>query len=224
MIHPVAGLLALMDRADAAGVPMVAVTNAPRLNAELLLGGIGITDRFVAVVIGEELAHGKPHPLPYLEGLRLAGADPALSVAFEDSRSGITSATTAGLPVYGIRTSLSPEQMAEAGAVQFCATISPMQGLLALRGGARAGLAAVATPPSPSPARPCRTASAHGRSRTSRNTGLAGGSVPKISDTPSSPSTSFAASRPAPSAMARKRAACGSFTSMAPPCSSMPVT
>lgn len=117
MIHPVAGLLALMDRADLAGVPMVAVTNAPRLNAELLLGGIGITDRFVAVVIGEELAYGKPHPLPYLEGLRLAGADPALSVAFEDSRSGITSATTAGLPVYGIRTSLSPQQMAEAGAV-----------------------------------------------------------------------------------------------------------
>lgn len=117
MIHPVAGLLALMERADLAGVPMVAVTNAPRLNAELLLGGIGITDRFVAVVIGEELAHGKPHPLPYLEGLRLAGADPALSVAFEDSRSGITSATTAGLPVYGIRTSFSPQQMAEAGAV-----------------------------------------------------------------------------------------------------------
>jgi len=117
MIHPVAGLLDLLDRADAAGIPSVAVTNAPRLNAELLLGGIGITHRFVALVIGEELAHGKPHPLPYLEGLRLAGADPALSVAFEDSRSGITSATTAGLPVYGIRTSLSAQQMLEAGAV-----------------------------------------------------------------------------------------------------------
>lgn len=117
MIHPVAGLIELLDRADAAGVPTVAVTNAPRANAELLLEGIGVAHRFVAVVIGDELPHGKPHPLPYLEGLRLAGADPSLSVAFEDSRSGITSATTAGLPVCGIRTSLTAQQMEEAGAV-----------------------------------------------------------------------------------------------------------
>ncbi len=53
---------------------MVVVTNAPRPNAELLLSGLGIARRFKAVVIGDELAHGKPHPLPYLEGLRLAGA------------------------------------------------------------------------------------------------------------------------------------------------------
>lgn len=117
LIHPVAGLIDLLDRADAAGIPTVAVTNAPRANAELLLGGIGITDRFVAIVIGDELAHGKPHPLPYLEGLRLAEADPAKSVAFEDSRSGIQSATAAGLPVCGIRTSLTDRQMHEAGAV-----------------------------------------------------------------------------------------------------------
>lgn len=73
-IEPLPGLMALLDRADAAGIPMVAVTNAPRLNAELLLSGLGITARFKAIVIGDELPHGKPHPLPYQEGLRFVGA------------------------------------------------------------------------------------------------------------------------------------------------------
>ncbi|UJW85281.1 HAD family hydrolase [Devosia sp. SL43] len=115
-IHAVPGLFALLDLADAAGLPMAAVTNAPRANAELILTGLGITHRFRAVVIGEELAHGKPHPLPYLEGLRLLGASAEHSVAFEDSRTGITSATSAGIATIGIRTSLRDEDMLVAGA------------------------------------------------------------------------------------------------------------
>jgi phosphoglycolate phosphatase len=116
-IHAVPGLFALLDLADAAGLPMAAVTNAPRANAELILNGLGITHRFRALVIGAELAHGKPHPLPYLEGLRLLGADAAVSVAFEDSRTGIASATAAGLATIGLRTSLEDAQLRAAGAV-----------------------------------------------------------------------------------------------------------
>ena len=73
-IQPLAGLMTLLARADATGVPMVAVTNAPRLNAEMMLSGLGIMDRFKALIIGDELPHGKPHPMPYLEGLRALGA------------------------------------------------------------------------------------------------------------------------------------------------------
>ena len=116
-IKPVPGLMALLDRADRAGVPVVAVTNAPRPNAELLLAGLGITQRFKAVVIGDELAHGKPHPLPYLEGLRLAGASAHAALAFEDSRSGIQSATAAGIATIGMRTGLSHADLVGAGAI-----------------------------------------------------------------------------------------------------------
>ncbi|WP_338697178.1 MULTISPECIES: HAD-IA family hydrolase [unclassified Bradyrhizobium] len=116
-IVPVPGLMTLLDRADHAGVPMVAVTNAPRPNAELLLSGLGIAHRFKAVVIGDELAHGKPHPLPYLEGLRLAGASASASLAFEDSRSGVQSATAAGIATIGMRTGLSHADLLAAGAV-----------------------------------------------------------------------------------------------------------
>ena len=115
-VKPTPGLLTLLTRAEAANIPMVAVTNAPRLNAEMLLAGLGIMHRFKAVVIGDELPHSKPHPLPYLEGLRAVNAAPHLSVAFEDSRSGIRSASAAGIATVGIRTSLSHGDLIEAGA------------------------------------------------------------------------------------------------------------
>jgi HAD superfamily hydrolase (TIGR01509 family) len=116
-IQPLPGLMALLALADRADVPMVAVTNAPRLNAEMLLSGLDIADRFKTLVIGDELAHGKPHPMPYLEGLRVSGAAPETSVAFEDSRSGVRSASSAGIATIGIRTSLSHADMVAAGAV-----------------------------------------------------------------------------------------------------------
>jgi HAD superfamily hydrolase (TIGR01509 family) len=116
-IRPTPGLMPLLALADRAGVPIVAVTNAPRLNAEMMLSGLGIMHRFKAIVIGDELAHGKPHPMPYLEGLRAAGAVPDRSLAFEDSRSGIQAAAAAGIPTIGIRTSLADADMIAAGAV-----------------------------------------------------------------------------------------------------------
>jgi HAD superfamily hydrolase (TIGR01509 family) len=121
-IQPVPGLMTLLALADRASVPMVAVTNAPRLNAEMLLSGLAIMDRFKAIVIGDELPHGKPHPMPYLEGLRAVNAAAGLSVAFEDSRSGIRSASAAGIATVGIRTSLSHADMLEAGAVMTAET------------------------------------------------------------------------------------------------------
>jgi HAD superfamily hydrolase (TIGR01509 family) len=116
-IAPLAGLMPLLACADRAGVPMVAVTNAPRLNAEMLLAGLGITDRFKAIVIGDELAHGKPHPMPYLEGLRAVNAAAKFCIAFEDSRSGVQAASAAGIATVGMRTSLGHADLIEAGAL-----------------------------------------------------------------------------------------------------------
>jgi beta-phosphoglucomutase-like phosphatase (HAD superfamily) len=115
-IQPLPGLMTLLALADGASIPVVAVTNAPRLNAEMLLSGLGIMNRFKAIVIGDELAHGKPHPMPYLEGLRAVGAAPDLSLVrrllLRDSirlRSGNCN--------IGLRTSLSHRDMVAAGAV-----------------------------------------------------------------------------------------------------------
>ena len=115
-IQPMPGLMALLDWAEQLDIPKAVVTNAPRPNAQLILDALGISDRFGAIVIGDELEHGKPHPLPYLEGARRLGIDPASCVAFEDSRSGVTSAVRAGAHVFGITSSLPEAALIEAGA------------------------------------------------------------------------------------------------------------
>ena len=113
---PAAGLVDFLDWADGLGTRYGVVTNAPRPNAEQELAGIGMAKRFETVVIGDELAHAKPHPLPYLTGLDRLGGTAANSVAFEDSISGIRAALAAGLAVVGLTTGLSAERLIEEGA------------------------------------------------------------------------------------------------------------
>ena len=115
-LTPIAGLTELLDWAEGEGIPCGVVTNAPRANAELVLNGLHIAHRFETLVIGDELAQAKPHPLPYLTGLQRLGADAKYSVAFEDSPSGMQAALGAGLTLVGLATSLPPETMQGHGA------------------------------------------------------------------------------------------------------------
>ena len=115
-LEPAGGLLDLLDRLASLKVPHGVVTNAPRANAVHELQALGLSDRFHTVVIGEELPHSKPHPLPYLTGLANLDGDAARSLAFEDSLSGVKSAIEAGLAVVGLTTSLAPEILLAAGA------------------------------------------------------------------------------------------------------------
>lgn len=115
-LEPIPGLFELLDWADARGVPCGVVTNAPRANAELVLGALGIEHRFRTVVIGEELARAKPDPLPYLTGIERLGASAARSVAFEDSPSGLKAAVDAKIPSVGMMTTLGAAAFAEMGA------------------------------------------------------------------------------------------------------------
>ena len=126
-IHPLDGLVELLDRCDAVGLPYAAVTNAPRANAELILDAIGLRERFHTIVLGDKLAHGKPHPMPYLEGLRRLDADAAFAVAFEDSPSGVKSATSAGIATVGMLTGQTAATLRAAGAVEVAANYADQE-------------------------------------------------------------------------------------------------
>jgi HAD superfamily hydrolase (TIGR01509 family) len=114
---PTEGLIELLDWADDNKIPKAVVTNAPRDNAELMLHALGLTERFPVLVIGDELAHGKPHPLPYLTALERLGAGADGAVAFEDSRSGVASAVAAGIATIGMLTGLDEATLRAAGAM-----------------------------------------------------------------------------------------------------------
>jgi HAD superfamily hydrolase (TIGR01509 family) len=117
-LTPATGIHDLLDRANALGIVLAAVTNAPRMNAELVLGAAGLAHRFPTLIISDELARGKPDPLPYLTALDRLGANAEKSLAFEDSPSGLKSAVGAGLATVGLTTTLTSEQVHALGAVR----------------------------------------------------------------------------------------------------------
>ena len=54
---------------------------------------------FAALVCGDEVTHGKPHPEPYLRAAELLGFAPGETLAIEDSPTGAASAGAAGCRV-----------------------------------------------------------------------------------------------------------------------------
>lgn len=54
---------------------------------------------FGAVVTGDSVTYGKPHPEPYLRAAEMLGVDPANCLAIEDSGTGANSANAAGCKV-----------------------------------------------------------------------------------------------------------------------------
>ena len=114
------GLSEFMEQIDAKSIPKVAVTNAPRENAEMMLKALELDIWFKdLVVLGGECEHAKPHPQPYIDGMRLLGLDPIEDakdcIVFEDSPSGATAAVAAGCYVCGVLTSQKAEHLEEVG-------------------------------------------------------------------------------------------------------------
>ncbi|MCW4384472.1 HAD family phosphatase [Salinibacterium sp. SYSU T00001] len=90
-------LLALRER----GIPTALVTMSYGEMAHLVADSIGF-DAFDAVISGDVVSHGKPHPEPYLHAARTLSLDPADCVAIEDSPAGVASAVASGMATIGV--------------------------------------------------------------------------------------------------------------------------
>ncbi len=102
-VDPMVGALELIELLRAADVPVGLVSNSPRRFIERSheVAATGIS--FDVVVSGHEVAEAKPAPDAYLEACRQLGLTPGPGVVgLEDSPSGVTAATAAGLFVIGI--------------------------------------------------------------------------------------------------------------------------
>lgn len=92
------GAQELLEALAAEGIPMALVTNTQRALTERALKSIG-THYFSATVCGDEVAHGKPAPDPYLRAAALLDLQPSACLAIEDSVTGTAAAESAGCPV-----------------------------------------------------------------------------------------------------------------------------
>jgi len=115
-LTPLPGLTALLDSLKGGGVRMALVTNAPPSEMTFGISCLGLVGRFEALVPSAECSHGKPHPAPYIEGLRRLGLEPGEAIAVEDSLAGVQSAVAAGLFTVGVTTSRSAGELEAEGA------------------------------------------------------------------------------------------------------------
>lgn len=92
------GVEVLVDSLTAAGVPLGVASSSSRGWLERNLDRLGLLDRF-GTLVGADVVGGvgKPAPDVYLRACADLGAEPAHSVALEDSAHGVTAATAAGM-------------------------------------------------------------------------------------------------------------------------------
>jgi HAD superfamily hydrolase (TIGR01509 family) len=95
------GARRLLSELNALGVPCALVTMSWRRLVEAILEELAPIE-FQAVVAGDDVRRGKPHPEPYCTAAERLGVDPAECVAIEDSPPGIASATAAGCVVVAV--------------------------------------------------------------------------------------------------------------------------
>ncbi len=112
-VRPVAGLAAFLAQASTLGAQLAVATSADRANVDFILGELGLVDTFAAIVIGTDVARGKPFPDLFLAAAARLGVSPSACVAFEDSLAGLEAAYRAGMRAVALATTLPAADLAQ---------------------------------------------------------------------------------------------------------------
>lgn len=114
LTKPYPGVLDALDELAARGVTLGIVTNKIERFARIVLGDLGLTDRFACILGGDTLAESKPSPMPIHEMVRMCGGGRAAFVG--DSIFDIQAAQAAGLPAIACSFGFLMQPVAELGA------------------------------------------------------------------------------------------------------------
>ena len=101
------GVTQWLSGAEALGVPVGVASSSPHEWVDGRLERLGIRDRFAVLVCRSEDVPAKPEPISYRLVCERLGAEPARSVAVEDSPHGVAAAVAAGLYTVAVPHSLT---------------------------------------------------------------------------------------------------------------------
>jgi HAD superfamily hydrolase (TIGR01509 family) len=83
-------------------IPCALATGSERPVVDAVLAAHGWGDVFQAIITGDMVENGKPHPEPYLRAAAALGVDPARCLALEDSPNGARAGVAAGMTCFAI--------------------------------------------------------------------------------------------------------------------------
>ena len=114
LTKPYPGAIEALDALAAKGVTLGIVTNKIERFARIVLGELGLTERFACVLGGDTLAESKPSPMPILKMVEMCGGGRAAFVG--DSIFDIQAGQAAGLPTIACSFGFLMQPVAELGA------------------------------------------------------------------------------------------------------------
>ncbi len=116
-VRPVAGIPALLDALDAAGIPYAVASNGEHAKMQTTLGVTGLAPRFEGRRFSAaDVARPKPAPDLFLLAAGRADVRPMRCVVIEDSPLGVQGARAAGMTVIGFADLMPRARLLEAGA------------------------------------------------------------------------------------------------------------
>jgi HAD superfamily hydrolase (TIGR01509 family) len=101
-LTPLPGAREWVTRLKADGWRQAVATSAPRANADVMLSALHMTSLFDAIVVAEDVSHGKPDPEPFLVAAARVGVPPERAIVVEDAAAGIEGARRAGMKSVGV--------------------------------------------------------------------------------------------------------------------------
>ncbi|UCF64795.1 MAG: HAD family phosphatase [bacterium] len=116
-IKPVKGLIEFLHHLRDHQVPCAIATSAPKSNVDFVLNKIRIAEFFQIIIHGNMIKKSKPHPEIYQKTIEMMRFPPWCNIVFEDSLSGVESASRAGCKVVGITTTHSRQELSHTNMV-----------------------------------------------------------------------------------------------------------
>lgn len=104
LVRPMPGAFPLLVELEGAGWLQAIASPTPKANVELVLGILGIRQRFAVILSGDELCAGKPDPILFLRAAEALGLPPGHCVVVEDAPAGVEAAQKAGMPCIAVAT------------------------------------------------------------------------------------------------------------------------
>lgn len=111
VITPVPGLVDFLKSLKEAGIRTAVATSAPVENLDFVIDALALRPYFDALLNESMVNHPKPDPEIYEKAMAQLGVDPADSVIFEDSMTGIQAAKASRARVVGVATTQTPDEL-----------------------------------------------------------------------------------------------------------------
>jgi len=110
------GVRAWLERMRGWGARQAVATSAPPANIEVMLGELGISPYFDAIVSGYHLP-SKPDPAVFLQAAQQVGVAPGACIVMEDATAGVAAARRAGMCCIAVTSTNPPAALHEADLV-----------------------------------------------------------------------------------------------------------